>query len=695
MSTYSGTQGTMAQGSSMSTLGEESELTKETPQQVMQGLAEVNASNPASMLENLNKFGIGAMTSANANQQAFNMASNLAKGSVGTAAELGSIAGGEQMGQLDGAYNGYQNYEQNYKKQHNGSTQGMMGFSQWIGQQSEYQHTNLSTQAQAMQGLANQYFGGNLNNEMGFLNTIKSEQEVGGAFGTQQALQAYEANGGQGGLVGMTQFNKNLGLQTQTAGNQALQNNANKLGLTPYEMQYQTATGQQLKQWAGSKAFMRQAEDLGIPAIIAGETNNMIATTEKGVTMGSPKDAANIGAMQAYALKGELEGLGNNPSNAAFVAATDYAQKLAYAGAIGGPAGGAMIGGEKGQYDAAYYEKMGAMAGELGRFTADKLISQDTAERLIQEGRGDPTLTQSLVYNDLNTRMQNLTPSLKNAVIANDPGIIARNQQDANFVGAIIGSKNPATQGLKNSIVQNIAETESKIHSLQMTNTLQHDIKAGINTGGLLKALKLSASSSKAQVLQAIEYKFEPEYTKNLMNYVNSHPNMTAEQLVHGSNVIADQTATELLQSGSGKIVGGKALNTVGKVEQFAMQSDNKSVYVTPVGNDNFMINAHNNQPLYNKAKSLGAKEGPMNDLFINKAQLQELSQKGYLYADNPSLHAPNSVKQILTPRPAWENSQSHPSQSHQLPEKEKEPDANDRFANKETATRELPPEQT
>ncbi|MEM3265084.1 MAG: conjugal transfer protein TraG N-terminal domain-containing protein, partial [Thermoplasmata archaeon] len=296
----------------ISTSGSQVARMTQTPQGEAQTIDSMQSAAPSLAFANQHSF--MSISRANLNNMAHGYGSNSAYGSPSRAQIIGAQQTLSSMGNIIGAYQAYENaVEDGYQ----GS------FSQWIAEQSKYQNTNLVTQAQAMQELANKYFGGDLNKEMNYINQVKAMKDLGTAQGLNEALKAYEANDGKGGLVGMVAFNENLSTQALTASNKALQDDAKGQKESPYNFIYDSKTGQLLKEWAGSKVFIETARKLGINPIIIGMANNMIADIEKGVTMGN--DAAAIGQMEAYQLLGELNGLGGNPSNAEFLAATNYA----------------------------------------------------------------------------------------------------------------------------------------------------------------------------------------------------------------------------------------------------------------------------------------------------------------------------------------------------------------------------------
>ncbi|MEM3829707.1 MAG: conjugal transfer protein TraG N-terminal domain-containing protein, partial [Conexivisphaerales archaeon] len=569
MATFGGAQTTAQQGSSETTLGKEASESKEqvTDPYFAQQVNDMQASNPAAMFAAFNKYGFLRMTQARENEIAKGLGTNSQLVNMDFADTIGSEQGQQTIGNIIGAYQAYENaVEDGYK----GS------FSQWTEEQSKYQNTNLVTQAQAMQELANKYFGGDLNKEMNYINQVKAMKDLGTAQGFNEAVKAYEANGGKGGATGMVAFNENMNTQIMTAGNQAQQTVAKELGLTPYELAAQREMGQLLKQWVGSKAFMEEAQKLGIPAIIAGEVNNMIATTEKGVTMGN--DAAAIGQMEAYTLLGELKGLGGNPSNAEFLAATNYAKQIAYARAIHGPAGATIIGRGQGERDISYWERVGNLAGELGRFEAAGLISHYEAEKIIQQGRGDVKLTQSLLYNELNKRMQNLIPSLKNAILSGNPN--ALNQQDRNLIHTILSSNDPELQGLKQTLISDtVGELSKRFETFYQKNVETGTKESlGIGTPGVspIKA-SVDMSGSEAERAQVSEKLFQTKLTNEIEELVKAHPNMNAQQYVLASNKLGQQVANDIYNRTANKYVPGGALqNNVQKARDAVQYAINK-----------------------------------------------------------------------------------------------------------------------
>ena len=236
-----------------------------------------------------------------------------------------------------------------------------------------------------------------------------------------------------------------------------------------YDYVLQSTKGQGLKQWAGAEAFLKQAQTLGINPIIAGETNNMLATTMKGVTMSSPAEAEKIGQMQAYMLRGELEGLGGNPSQAEFVSATDMAKKLAYALGVGGPAGAAIVGGGQGKFDLAKWEEIGKKAGTLGRYEAEGLISKYDVDHILAHAR-NMNMVQSMEYEAINSRMNNLLPTLKSAIM----GKGKLTQADAGLIDKILQAPkdDQVLQSVKQQLLQHAAKYEADMYARDTKSNL-------------------------------------------------------------------------------------------------------------------------------------------------------------------------------------------------------------------------------
>ncbi|MEM4066781.1 MAG: conjugal transfer protein TraG N-terminal domain-containing protein [Candidatus Micrarchaeaceae archaeon] len=695
MATFGGAQTTAQQGSSETTLGKEASESKEqvTDPYFAQQMNDMQASNPAAMFAAFNKYGFLRMTQARENEIAKGLGTNSQLVNMDFANAIGSKQGQQTIGNIIGAYQAYENaVEDGYK----GS------FSQWTAEQSKYQNTNLVTQAQAMQELANKYFGGDLNKEMNYINQVKAMKDLGTAQGLNEALEAYEANGGKGGLVGMVAFNENLSTQALTASNKALQDDAKGQKESPYNFIYDSKTGQLLKEWAGSKAFIETARKLGINPIIIGMANNMIADIEKGVTMGN--DAIAIGQMEAYQLLGELQGLGGNPSNAEFLAATNYAKQIAYANAIHGPAGATVIGRGQGEYDINYWERVGNLAGKLARFEAEGLISHYEAEKIIQQGRGDPTLIQSLLYNELNKRMQNLTPSLKNALMANDVNIISANQQDNRLLGTIISSKNFELSGLKQMAIETAADVMGKKFSTQVEQAVSSKGELGAKFS---KFFNINGSMSENEQAKMVEQKFNPMYTKNLENYLHTHNITNGAQYVRAANIVAEQTKQQIYKDATGQVPGGTTARSVQSFVGKMTNAGRQDLYFETLGPGKYFMDSNNpNSAVVYDFKKAGATY-PMgildrDSLLVTSKQIETVANEDGF--QNYNIHAPKSVIDLinnsehLNSRYNSSSTINNYNQTHnhinvrpREPKNEKPPEENPKYADKKTATKELP----
>jgi|GEM_PF-6119810 len=478
MSTMGGAEGSQAQANQSGGLGIAAKANNESPQVAAENLMDMQGANSAGFLNGfLSTGGFEPSMNAAANEKAKSISAGDTLENTTTAAAIGSMQTQQSMGKILGDY---QSYKQAVA---DGNFNGT--FSQFEQLKEQYGSSSNYEMAQNMQKLADQYFGGNLDGEMNYIQSVSSQKSLGGAMGTNQALQAYEQNGGKGGIVGMTAFNQNISTQSQTAGNQGKVAAAKTAGESFFQYEKQAAQGQSLKQWVGSEAFMKQAQELGINPIIAGEVNNMLATTEKGITMGSPAEAEKIGQMQAYMLKGELDGLGGNPSQAEFVSATDMAKKLGYALGVGGPAGGEMIGTRQGQFDAAKWQEIGNMAGTLGRYEAEGLISKYQVDNILAKGR-NLSMVKSMEYEAINSRMNNLLPTLRSAIM----GKGKLTQADAGLINNILQAPkdDQVLQSVKQQLLQHAAKYEADMYSRQTSSNVNahasvgYKDKAGLDT---------------------------------------------------------------------------------------------------------------------------------------------------------------------------------------------------------------------
>ena len=391
-------------------------------------------------------------------------------------------------------------------------------------------------------------------------------------MGTNQALQAYEQNGGKGGLVGMTAFNQNISTQSQTGSNQGKVAAAASTGESFIQYEKEAAQGQSLKQWAGSQAFMKQAQALGINAVVAGELNNMLATTEKGITMGSPQEAEKIGQMQAYMLKGELDGLGGNPSKAEFVAATDMAKKLAYAEGVGGPAGAAIVGKGQGESEEAKWQEIGNMAGTLGRYEGDGLISKYQADSIVAKAR-NTDMVNSMVYSDINTKMTNMMPTLKNALLGHGK----LTPQDSNFIMSILHSdpKNPMMASLKSQFLQNIVQTESGIFQRSTSSKLGAGGSAKNETTGTVGVGTGKDAPIQASLVNKTSVEAHTDYSTQSQTATNQFVTKFSEKL----NTITDEANVRKIKNADQflETVRKEASDTQGNVLENVTNPKHKS----------------------------------------------------------------------------------------------------------------------
>ncbi|WP_022671333.1 conjugal transfer protein TraG N-terminal domain-containing protein [Hippea alviniae] len=114
---------------------------------------------------------------------AANMVESISRGAamgIEGAATAGALEGQSALGSIMGTYNAY---KQAVANGYHGS------FAQWVGEQSKYRGTAAFQEAQAMQEMANKYFGGDLNKEMSFLQEMAAVQRVGGAIGEKEFLR--------------------------------------------------------------------------------------------------------------------------------------------------------------------------------------------------------------------------------------------------------------------------------------------------------------------------------------------------------------------------------------------------------------------------------------------------------------------------------------------------------------------------
>ena len=125
-----------------------------------------------------------------------NLAANLGRGegydSVHQAERAGRLSTDMNLANVMGAYGSYRQAESNGYK---GS------FVQWAEQSAEYRNTNAVTQAEEMQKMADKYFGGNLDSEMRFINSMRSAEALGDQFGEQQAYDLAKRHGFRGTLT--------------------------------------------------------------------------------------------------------------------------------------------------------------------------------------------------------------------------------------------------------------------------------------------------------------------------------------------------------------------------------------------------------------------------------------------------------------------------------------------------------------
>jgi hypothetical protein len=385
--------------------------------------------------------------------------------------------------------------------------------------------------------------------------SVQAALSSGGAKGWQEAVKEYEAHGGKGGLLGLTNLIGKVESTGRAADAIGKLNASQIANESFFDYATQASSGQSLKQWAGAEAFLKQAKILGVNPIIAGEVNNMLATTEKGITMGSPAEAEKIGQMQAYMLKGELDGLGGNPSKAEFLAATEMTKRLAYAYGIGGPAGAAVVGRGQGQFDAAYWEEIGKKAAILGKYQADGLLTSYNVDKIISDSRGDTKMMDSMIYTQINQKMNSLLPTLKNALLGN--GTLT--QKDSKFMMAVLHSdpKDPMMASLKSQLLQDVANIESSIHTrgtssaagagLQLSNTTSEEVSVGAGVKGVGPSVNVSNKTSLTAETDVRTQSttshndFVPKYLQQLNN-LNYDKIKDANQFVRTANEIAEKT---------------------------------------------------------------------------------------------------------------------------------------------------------
>lgn len=320
---FSGTAGTqmgsVGGATSVESNGDQlGKFAKELPldpntQNLARNLVDMQASNPAASLMNMQKFGYDYMTTAAANNMAHQAGQGAGYGAgdagMGNAASVGELQTGQQIGQIEGAYQGY---EGAVKDGYQGS------FTQWVGMQSKYQNTNMATQAQAMQKLANEYFGGDLNKEMSFLNNIKSQQSLGGVVGEQQAYQMAVANGFKGNLTDFEAYQQKMHSAINYGQNVGAQNAANVTsGGNVVGATIATRTGGNERNFAESMVMQNLIGQHGLGAIIQDKTNS--ENFQLGTGAGLGKGAYGIGEILAGKQVGEAKALGSN------VAAQSYA----------------------------------------------------------------------------------------------------------------------------------------------------------------------------------------------------------------------------------------------------------------------------------------------------------------------------------------------------------------------------------
>lgn len=222
-----------------------------------------------------------------------------------------------------------------------------------------YNATNSLTKQEAMQGIANKYFGGDLNKEMSYINTINSQKELGGAVGIDEGYQIAKANGFKGSRQNYIDSN---------------------------------ATLQNVGAYASARVTKGEMDSVGLGGMIKGGISNGVQSLNKGLV--TSKDAALLGQMEGYTLMGKLEGMGYNPPEA---------ESLAYKGIMEQRGNYDNISGGT-AYAAGFKKSIGiAGGGGLNEYMANKKTPQ--------------TVMSADVRNMLTKGINSKNPTIKNEAL--------------------------------------------------------------------------------------------------------------------------------------------------------------------------------------------------------------------------------------------------------------------------------------